>query len=211
LAPSDFLAATRSSYDRVAADYADHFRDALASLPVELSVLSLFASTVDGPVLEVGCGTGLATAELVGLGLDVSGVDLSPGMLTVARAALPQLTFTVGSMLALPYATDSFDGVVAFYSTIHVPDAQLPTAFAELARVLRPGGHLLLGFQVGDEPRLMTSALGHDVDLVFYRRQPSQMADLMADAGVPVTVRTVREALEDELTPQAFLLGQKQK
>ncbi|WP_243867272.1 class I SAM-dependent methyltransferase [Actinophytocola oryzae] len=206
---SDFLTATRTSYDRVAVDYDEHFRDGYRDKPVELSVLSLFASVVDGPVLEVGCGTGHTTAELVRLGLHVSCVDLSPGMVAVARSALPGLDFAVGSMLALPYADDSFGGVVAFYSTIHVPDDLLPAAMAELARVLRPGGHLLLAFQVGDEPLRMTSALGHEVALDFHRRQPSWMAELLADAGVPVRVRTVREADASERTPHAMLLAQK--
>lgn len=205
----DFLAATRSSYDRVAADYAAHFRDGLADMPVERSVLSLFAEVVRGPVLDVGCGTGIVTGELARLGIDVSGVDLSPGMLDMARRQLPELTFEVGSMLALPHADDAFAGVVAWYSTIHVPDPDLPAALAELARVLRPGGHLLLAFQVGEEPRHMTSALGHEIELVFHRRRPSRMAELLAVAGTPVRVRTVREAQDEERTPQAFLLAQK--
>lgn len=207
--PSDFLTATRESYDRVAVDYHDHFHDGYADMPVELSMLTLFASIVDGPVLEVGCGTGLATRELVRLGLDMSGVDLSPGMLAVARKSLPQVDFTVASMLDLPQTSDSVDGVVAYYSTIHVPDDLLPTALSELVRVLRPGGHLLVAFQVGDEPRRMTSALGHDIALEFHRRQPARMAELLAEAGAPVYVRTVREADEGELTPQAFLIARK--
>jgi len=206
---ADVLAATRTSYDTVAVDYAEHFRDELARQPVERSVLSLFADVVRGPVLDVGCGTGYATGELARLGVGVSGLDLSPGMLEVARRRLPQVTFEVGSMLALPHADGTFGGVVAWYSTIHVPDADLPDALAELARVLRPGGHLLLGFQVGTEPRRMTTALGHEIALDFHRRQPAHMAELLAAAGVPVRVRTVRQAQDGERTPQAFLLAQK--
>jgi ubiquinone/menaquinone biosynthesis C-methylase UbiE len=206
---TDFLTATRSSYDRVAVAYADLARDELAGKPVERSVLALFASVVDGPVLDVGCGTGMATAHLHGLGLTLSGVDLSPGMLAVAREQLPELDFTVASMLALPHADAAFAGVVAWYSTIHVPDDLLPTALSELARVLWPGGHLLVAFQVGDEPRHMTNALGHDIELTFHRRRPERMAELLADAGVPVTATTVRVAVDAELTPHAFLLARK--
>ena len=118
--------------------------------------------------------------------------------------------FEVGSMLALPHADAAFGGVSAWYSTIHVPDDLLPTALAELARVLRPGGHLLLGFQVGDEPMHMTSALDrHDIELVFHRRRPDRMAALLAAAGVPVEVTTVRERLKDERTAHAFLIARK--
>lgn len=178
-------------------------------MPVERAVLELFASVVTGPVLDVGCGTGMATGYLHERGVPIAGVDLSPGMLEVARAALPDLPFEVGSMLDLPYGDASFDGVMAWYSTIHVPDDLLTTALSELARVLRPGGHLLLGFQVGDVPRHMTSALGHELLLDFHRRRPDQMAELLAAAGAPVEVRIFREAMADEPTPQAFLLGRK--
>jgi SAM-dependent methyltransferase len=205
----DFLTATRSSYDRVAAAYAEHFRDSMAGMPVERSVLALFASLVDGPVLDVGCGTGLATAHLHGLGVDVRGVDLSPGMLEVARRTCPGLDFDVASMLALPHADASFAGVLAWYSTIHVPDYVLPSALSELVRVLRPDGHLLLAFQIGDEPLHMTSALGHDVELTFHRRHPDRMTTLLAEAGVPVEVTTVRAAQDGERTTQAFLFARK--
>jgi SAM-dependent methyltransferase len=207
--PTEFLSATRASYDALAADYAEHFRDGLAGQPVERATLGLFASIVDGPVLEVGCGTGIATAHLHGLGVRVSGVDLSPGMLAVARKDLPELDFEVASMLALPHADASYGGVMAWYSTIHVPDDLLPAALSELARVLRPGCYLLLGFQVGDEPLHLTSALGHDLDLVFHRRNPDRMAALLADAGVPVEITTVREPQEGERTGQAFLFARK--
>jgi SAM-dependent methyltransferase len=205
----DFLDATRSSYDRVAVSYANHFRHALAGQPVERAVLGLFASLVDGPVLDVGCGTGLATAQLHGLGVAVSGVDLSPGMLAVAREYLRGVDFEVASMLALPHGDATFGGVMSWYSTIHVPDDLLPTALSELVRVVRPGGHLLLGFQVGDEPLYMTSALGHDLDLVFHRRRPDRMAALLTDAGAPVEITTVRERQETERTGQAFLIARK--
>ncbi|WP_459717387.1 class I SAM-dependent DNA methyltransferase [Actinophytocola sp. KF-1] len=206
---TDFLAATRSSYDRVAADYHEYGLEEMARQPVERAVLAMFASLVDGPVLDVGCGTGLATACLHGLGADIRGVDLSPGMLAVARRTCPGVDFAEASMLALPHADATFAGVMAWYSTIHVPDNLLPTALSELTRVLRPGGHLMLGFQVGDEPRHLTSALGHDLDLVFHRRRPDRMAALLAAAGAPVRVTTVREAQEGELTDQAFLVARK--
>jgi ubiquinone/menaquinone biosynthesis C-methylase UbiE len=208
-ARADFLSATRASYDALAADYAAHFRDELASKPVDTSVLGLFASIVRGPVLDVGCGTGIATSHLHDLGVRLAGVDLSPGMLAIAREQCPSVPFEVGSMLALDASAGAFGGVVSWYSTIHVPDDDLPTALAEFHRVLKPGGHLLLAFQVGDEPLHMTSALGHAITLDFHRRRPGRMAELLTAAGVPVQVSTVRVAEESERTPHAFLLAQK--
>ncbi len=75
----------------------------------------------------------------------VEGVDLSSGMIAMARRDHPDLVFTVGSLGALPYPDGEFAGLMLWYSFIHTPPAGLARIFAEAARVLRPGGHLLAG------------------------------------------------------------------
>lgn len=204
---------TRASYDAVAVEYAEYTRDELARQPWERAVLAVFAELVGtvgaGPVADIGCGPGRLTAHLHGLGLEVFGVDPSPGMLAVARQSHPDLRFELGTMLALDVATDALSGALAYYSTIHVPDDRLPTALAELARVLAPGGYLLLAFQVGDDPRRMTEAWGHPIALEFIRRRPERMAELVEAAGLAVRARLVREAEEGERTPQAYLIARK--
>ncbi|MEY9965231.1 ubiquinone/menaquinone biosynthesis C-methylase UbiE [Streptacidiphilus sp. MAP12-16] len=146
-----------------------------------------------GPVADIGCGTGRVTAHLNTLGLRVFGVDLSPQMIAVAREAHPGLRFDVGSMLALDLPDAAVDGIVAWYSTIHIPQERLPDVFAEFHRVLAPGGQLQLAFQVGDEPLHLTEALGHAVSLDFHRRQPADVAELLSRAGLPVRARLLRE------------------
>ena len=84
-------------------------------------MLADFADRVDGPVADVGCGTGRLTAYLDGLGIDVVGIDLSPGMIAVARRAYPALRFEVGSMTALDLPDGGVAGVLAWYSIIHTP------------------------------------------------------------------------------------------
>jgi SAM-dependent methyltransferase len=66
--------------------------------------------------------------------------------------ARPDLRFDEGSLTAVDAADGALGGIVAWYSIIHMPPEELPVVFAEFRRVLAPGGHLLLAFQVGDEP-----------------------------------------------------------
>jgi SAM-dependent methyltransferase len=213
----DFLSATRAAYDAVAADYAVRFGDELAARPLDRGMLAGFAELVraggDRPVADIGCGTGRVTAHLASLGLSAFGVDLSPRMVAVARQAYPALRFEVGSMLALDLPDAALGGVLAWYSTIHVPDEQLPAAFAEFRRVLVPGGYLQLGFQVGDAPLHRTQALGHPVSLDSHHRPPDQVARLLSEAGLEVRARLVREPDDGgdfpEREPQAFLLARK--
>ncbi|MFI5900838.1 class I SAM-dependent methyltransferase [Streptomyces cyaneofuscatus] len=216
----DFVRATRRSYDAVAGEYARWTRDELAAKPLERGVLAAFAelAAADGrglPVADVGCGTGRVTGHLhgLGLGLDLFGIDLAPGMLAEARRDHPGLRFDEGSMLALDLPDGSLGGLLAWYSTIHVPDEELPRAFAEFHRVLAPGAPVQLGFQVGDEPLRMTEALGEEVSLVFHRRQPERVAALLRAAGLEVraVVRKERDAEGPfpERTPQGFVLARR--
>ena len=148
-----WLEDTRTSYDTVAASYADYVRESLDGEPYLRSALALFAGLVGaggGPVADVGCGPGHIPALLHELGVDAFGIDLSPAMIDLARRDHPGLRFEVGSMTDLRLADASVAGLLAFWSLIHIPDETVPSVFGHFRRVLRPGGPLLLGFHVGD-------------------------------------------------------------
>jgi SAM-dependent methyltransferase len=208
-----FVTETRTAYDTVADAYAEHHQDVLGAIPWDRAVLGTFAELVgaSGPVADLGCGPGRLTGHLASLGLDVFGVDLSPGMVGVARRAHPGLRFEVGSMAALDLEDGCLAGALAWYSLIHTPPERLAPVVAELARVLAPGGRLLTAFQVGDEHRRITNGYGRDVVLDAYRLQPDFIAGLCAAAGLVIEARLVREPMPSlpEKTPQAYLLARK--
>lgn len=154
-----YIDKTRFAYDVVAADYAKLLGGYLADSTWDRAVLGAFAEVVDGPVLEVGCGPGRITGPLAALGVQVSGIDLSPQMIEVARREHPHLTFNVGSLLDLDQPDASLGGLVAWYSLVHTPRTLLPAAFAEFFRVLRPGGHLLIAFKATTEPVTETATV----------------------------------------------------
>src|SRR4051794_9745700 len=74
-------------------------------------------------------------------------------------------------------------------SIIHTPPEHLPEVFAELRRVLAPGGHVLVAVHVGDERRRVQRPYGHDVPLHAYRLPVERVAGLLADAGIAVHAR----------------------
>lgn len=193
-------------YDSVAPLYAELFSDMLDTRPLERAMLSAFAELVTGPVADLGCGPGHLTAHLRTLGLDVSGLDLSPAMITLAREAHPELRFEQGSMAALDLEDGVLGGVLAFYSVIHLPPHELPAVFAEFFRVLGPGGHLMLGFYAGDDPE--PQEFDHKVTLA-YRWSPSTMSELLRKAGFAEVGRLVREPIDGERFLQAQLIMRK--
>jgi SAM-dependent methyltransferase len=209
----DFLGTTRAAYDTLATDYAEHTRGNLASQPLDRAMLTGFAELVRaaglGPVADIGCGPGHATAHLHAMGLRAFGVDLSPEMVALARQAHPGPRFDEGTMTALDVPDATLGGILARYSIIHLPTEQLPRVFAEFHRVLAPGGHLLLVFQVGDERRHRTEAYGHQISLPYYLRPPDRVAELLGQAGLAVHARMVREPEQEETVPRASLLARK--
>jgi SAM-dependent methyltransferase len=203
-----WLADTATSYDTVASSYAEFVSGALEEQPYLKAALTLFASRVDGPAVDVGCGPGHFTAYLASLGVDASGIDLSPGMIDLARRAHPGLRFEVGSMtdLALPEA--SVAGVLASWSLIHVPDESVPVTLGHFHRVLRPGGLLTIGYHVGAGTRLKTEGYGgHPMRVNIHLRQPWWLARRVRDAGFTVEAEwLLRPGAE---VPQAILFASK--
>ncbi|WP_231642365.1 trans-aconitate 2-methyltransferase [Nocardia sp. NRRL S-836] len=202
----DWLADTRTSYDTVASSYADYTRDLLAELPHMRAALGLFAAEVSGPVADVGCGPGAVTAHLHDLGADVSGIDLSPEMIALARRTYPGLRFEVGSMTdPLP---GPVGGVIAWWSLIHVPDAVVPEVFAHFRSALLPDGLLALGFHVGNRTNRKTQGYGgHPMRVDVHLRQPATVAAWLREAGFRIEAQWVLEP--DAEVPAGILFARR--
>ena len=205
----------RDAYDTVAADYATYLPDTRAEAPLDLAMIDAFAEVVtsgDGArVLDAGCGAGRMSRYLAERGCLVEGADLSPGMVTMARRCHPDLAFTVGSLTDLPYRDDRFAGVMLWYSIIHAPPSGLARIFAEASRVLRPGGHVLVGFQAGEGTRDLSAAyrrFGHEIQLERHLHMTDQVTAQLETAGLREVCRLVRRPQGGERDDQAVLLAE---
>jgi SAM-dependent methyltransferase len=214
--PPDRMAATAASYDAVAASYADAMSDELRHKPLDRALLTAFAEQARqagsgrGRVWDVGCGPGHVTAFLAGLGLAAAGIDLSGGMVAQARARHPDLEFGTGSMTALPARDGAWDGLVSFYSLIHmIDDADVRTALAQYRRVLHDGGLLLLAVHAGQEVRHSTEWFGAQVDVSFRFFDPDWLAGELDQAGFAVEAVTRRQPYPgaEVATERAYFLA----
>jgi hypothetical protein len=109
-------------------------------------------------------------------------------------------------MTDLPLPDARLGGIVAWWSIVHTPPQVLPTVVAEFHRTLAPGGHLLLGFHVGDELVRRDHAYGQPVTVESYRHPPERIAGLLERAGFTVTARLVTQETNSR---QACLLARR--
>lgn len=194
---------TSVAYGVVATSYAERFLDELDDRPRERAMLERFAAAVDGPVVDLGCGPGQVGAHVRRTHRPVLGADLTPGMARLAAARLDAVT--VADVRCLPFADRSVGGVVAFYSLIHLTHAERPLAFGELARVLRPGGRLLVAAQEGEGTIVGEELAGHAVSLVYAFYAADALRALAEGAGLAVVAADRRDTMDGERFPRLFL------
>lgn len=177
-----YLDDIRTSYDRVAPSYA-----VLVQEPAEGEddVLDLIAASAVGPVLDAGCGPGRLTGRLKERGVRAVGLDLSPGMIAIARRDHSAVDFCVASITDLPFASGALGAVVSWWSLIHLPRAVVPRALAEFYRVLTPAATVVLGFHAGTGSTHKTSGYGgHAMDVHVHRWQPEELTALAMNVGL---------------------------
>jgi len=215
------------SFDRVA-----HIYDETRGYPLAVAQEIAQALMAYGPfpprssALEIGVGTGRIALPLLELGVNMTGVDISAGMLArlrakydAGRAALPPeatrawgaLHVELADMTALPFADAAFDGVIAVHVLHLVPAWR--RAFDEALRVIRPGGALLIGQDVthGDALTLIVQdawvALIERMGFDTSRSGAAGYSEIVAEArsrGLMVTEQAVT-TWTDEMTPRQAL------
>ena len=169
------LSDCQTSYDRIAEEYTARIAGELEHKPLDRMLLDEFAARTKGagPVCELGCGPGHVARYLHDRGVDVIGIDLSPGMLEQARKLNPTIEFQQGNMLALEVEDGAWAAIVAFYSIVHIPKTDILQACREMFRALQPGGLLFLAFHIGLEVLREENLWGYQVslDVIFYARK----------------------------------------
>ncbi len=188
----------RESYDSVARAYAEHVASELEHKPLDRHLLNRFAEATRGRglVAELGCGPGHVARYLGEQGVTMVGIDLSPGMIRVASELHPAIAFRVGDMTRLDLADGDLAGVVAFYAIVHCTLSELAPVFAEMRRVLVPGGLALIGFHVGDEVVHRDELFGAPVSLDFRFHDPAAVAAELGRARLTVLEHVEREPYE---------------
>jgi SAM-dependent methyltransferase len=136
-------------------------------------------------VLELAAGTGALTRELVTTGADVTATDLNTSMVELGSRHVPQARWRQADAMDLPFDDGQFDLVACQFGVMFFPDK--PTAFAEVRRVLAPGGTLLMSVWDTLDTHMFQTALVGALERAFPVSPPTFMASVphgYADVGV---------------------------
>ena len=202
------------TYNATAENYAAKRIDELSNKPLDRLLLKEFAKLNSdiGTCADFGCGPGHTTKFLFDSGVkDIIGVDISPGMLKVAREIFPNIKFEEGNLLDLPYKADHFASAVAFYAVVHFNDDQIGKAFREVNRVLRKDANFLFSFHIGDEPVHFDNADGVDVDIDLHFFRTERIVESLRDNGFRIMDAIERLPYPDAEYPtrRAYVWAQK--
>lgn len=192
----------RAAYERRAAAYTERLGSMAAVHPADEHLVSTWAAGVDGPVLDAGCGPGHWTAHLAAQGVDVRGVDQVPAFIDSARRSHPRASFSVADMDALPVEAASIGGVLVWYSLVHHEPDAVPVTLREFARILRPGGSLLVGFFTGPE----LAAFDHAV-VTAHSWPPSALEAVVRSAGFDVVETHTRTVAGGRPRPHGAIVA----
>ena len=194
---TDPVAETIATYDVIAPSYAARWA-AAEWFAAEYDMLSA-ALPRGARVADVGCGPGHHTRLLRERGFLAVGLDLSRGMLWSRRVpAVAQ-----ADMRALPLRTEAVDAVWCAAALLHIPRLEVPVVLSEFARVLRPGGELMVSLAEGDgefaEP--VSYQPGYQRWFVLHRLEP--VTGQLHDAGFELVSFSRRSTHRDWLQLRA--------
>lgn len=186
-------------YDNNAGQYAQNIGD-----DVVIDQVEDFCALVPagGKILDAGCAAGRDSKVFKDNGYDVTGVDISQGLLQIASAHNPNITFTVGDFRNLPFEDASFDGIWSHASLLHMEtQSDVSSSLAEFSRVLKPGGalHVLVKAQTTAQHTAIVTDTKAGHDRFFQYFTLNNLTTLLKQAGF--TLVSMEQYMETDRQP----------
>jgi SAM-dependent methyltransferase len=141
-----------TGYDQIAETYPDWASRVRGRAREHYTQVVLDRLPDGATVLDLGCATGELLTKQLAERFTVTGVDISPRQIELARQRIPRATFIQADMTELELPPASFDAVTAFYSLTHVPREDVAPLLRSISGWLRPGGLFVASLGAGDDP-----------------------------------------------------------
>ena len=206
-------ARTRQAYNLAAWKYHELFHDEMNEKEYDRKLLDGFARHFTGNslVCDAGCGPSAHIGRyLFDKGIPVVGVDIADECVALARRHNPGMEFARADIGKLPFADETFDGIIAYYSIIDTPRKHAGRIFREFRRVLKPRGRLLVAVKAGQGEGYQPELLGIKTQIYFTLFTQEEIAACFRRAGFVIEFIERRDPYGFEIqNERIFAIGRK--
>jgi len=182
----DCAALVRDGYNRCA----DAYATARPDTPHRLLLTLVDELSIDATALDIGCGAGIPVSRVLATRASVTGIDISPRMIALARQNVPTVRFIEADIRAVDFPPESFDAVTAFYSIFHLPKGDHQTLLGSIYSWLKPGGLLLCTLSYANEAAYTEDSF-FGVTMYWSNHSLSQYDQMLTKVGFELLESTV--------------------
>lgn len=183
------VAKTIQAYNKNAKEY-DYINFSLKKLQ---AFLDFFLKNLRGrKILDIGCGPGRDIRYFSSLGLNVTGIDLSSSFLRMAEKLVPKAKVIKMDMRKLEFRKNSFDGIWACASLLHIPKAEMNDTLAGIYRVLKPSGIIYVSVKAGVDEKFVKDDFHTGEERFFAYYSKKEIKALLENCGFKV-IKVIRK------------------
>lgn len=185
---------TTEVYDEISTSYATKFNEPSDNIDDLLKLIRK-----GGKILDAGCGPGVDVTYIASRGFDVIGIDLSEKMLEIAKRKNPRIYFQKADMRKLNFKPNTFDGIIASFSLIHISKKDVNKTVDNFYKLLKPRGVIYIGIQEGKSQEIfLAEPLKPDEKIFLNIISAKEIKEILTKAGFIVLDEFSRPAENKE-------------
>jgi ubiquinone/menaquinone biosynthesis C-methylase UbiE len=192
----DILKLNDDSYGKISEFYHETYKSEVEDKPFDKEFLNSFGSyfSKKSKVLDIGCGSSCQQGCYLyeQFGLQIFGIDISAKAVSLATKKYPHLSLSRMDMSKTDFEDLSFDGLLAFYSLIHIPFDKYSAVFSEWNRLLKPGGYLALTGHLGNQDGIKEY---RDHEFYFRSFNENEIDKNLSNHGFKIISRQIRKPM----------------
>ncbi len=166
-------------YDEISTPYATKFNEPSDNIDDFLKLIGK-----GGKILDAGCGPGVDVAYVASKGFDIIGIDFSEKMLEIAKRGNPKIYFRKADIRKLNFKPNTFDGIIASFSIIHIPKKNINKTVDNFYKLLKPNGVIYIGIQEGKSQEIfLTEPLKPDEKIFLNIISAREIKEILTKAG----------------------------